>query len=197
MQLPRRARPRAPVRARAAHAWRAARQHCCDTRVVGSPGTGAGLLLLTEDATHNICQHIITPPHPPPHPNTHTHRNTTRHLEAWYGIMGLGAVCHTLNPRLSAKDIAWIADHAADEWIMADAMFLPLLEQVVPQCPSVKGVILLTDRWVGGWVGPSVRMRGRSPWGRALQTRAAAGPRTFSCAKRELFHGQTRPRATA
>lgn len=35
--------------------------------------------------------------------------NTTRHLEAWYGVMGLGAVCHTLNPRLSERDIAYIA----------------------------------------------------------------------------------------
>ncbi|KIZ05685.1 fatty-acyl-CoA synthase [Monoraphidium neglectum] len=72
--------------------------------------------------------------------------NTTRHMEAWYGIMGLGAVCHTLNPRLSAKDIAWIANHGRDTWIMADATFLPLLEQILPLCPSVRGVILLTDR---------------------------------------------------
>ncbi|GBF88992.1 long-chain fatty acid-ligase [Raphidocelis subcapitata] len=72
--------------------------------------------------------------------------NTARHMEAWYGIMGLGAVCHTLNPRLAARDIGWIADHAGDAWIMADAPFLPLLEQIVPMCPKLKGVILLTDR---------------------------------------------------
>jgi fatty-acyl-CoA synthase len=35
--------------------------------------------------------------------------NTTRHLEAWYGVMGLGAICHTLNPRLSDRDITYIA----------------------------------------------------------------------------------------
>jgi hypothetical protein len=35
--------------------------------------------------------------------------NTTRHLECWYGIMGLGGVCHTLNPRLSDRDITYIA----------------------------------------------------------------------------------------
>jgi acyl-CoA synthetase (AMP-forming)/AMP-acid ligase II len=51
-------------------------------------------------------------------------------MEAWYGIMGLRAVCHTLDPRLSAEDIAWIADHGRDTWIMAVAAFLPLLEQV-------------------------------------------------------------------
>lgn len=38
--------------------------------------------------------------------------NTGRHMEAWYGIMGIGAVCHTLNPRLFPEQIAWIADHA-------------------------------------------------------------------------------------
>lgn len=51
-------------------------------------------------------------------------------MEAWYGIMGCGAVCHTLNPRLSARDVAWIAAHARDGWVLADAPFLPLLEQV-------------------------------------------------------------------
>lgn len=72
--------------------------------------------------------------------------NTTRHIESWYGIMGLGAVCHTLNPRLSPRDISWIAAHAGDAWIMADATFVGLLEQIVPHCPALKGVILLTDR---------------------------------------------------
>jgi fatty-acyl-CoA synthase len=60
-------------------------------------------------------------------------------MEAWYGIMGLGAVCHTLNPRLAARDIGWIADHAGDAWVLADTPFLPLLEQarcleLLPPC---------------------------------------------------------------
>jgi acyl-CoA synthetase (AMP-forming)/AMP-acid ligase II len=53
--------------------------------------------------------------------------------------MGIGAVCHTLNPRLSAKDVGWIADHAGDSWIMADAPFVPLLEQVGARSPSKGG----------------------------------------------------------
>lgn len=60
--------------------------------------------------------------------------------------MGLGGVCHTLNPRLSAKDIGWIAAHAGDEWILADAPFVPLLEQIATACPRLKGVVLLSDR---------------------------------------------------
>ena len=39
--------------------------------------------------------------------------NTWRHLEAWYGIMGIGAICHTVNPRLFPDQIAWIINHAA------------------------------------------------------------------------------------
>ncbi|GLI60112.1 hypothetical protein VaNZ11_002160 [Volvox africanus] len=72
--------------------------------------------------------------------------NTSRHMEAWYGIIGCGAICHTLNPRLSAKDLTYIANDAQDELIMADATMLPLLEKVLPGVPSICTVVLLTDR---------------------------------------------------
>lgn len=72
--------------------------------------------------------------------------NTHRHMEAWYGIMGLGAVCHTLNPRLSVKDLAYIVNDAKDCVIMADITFVQLLEAFLPACPSVKAVVLMTDR---------------------------------------------------
>lgn len=38
--------------------------------------------------------------------------NTVRHVEAWYGIMGIGAVCHTLNPRLFERELEYIINHA-------------------------------------------------------------------------------------
>ena len=38
--------------------------------------------------------------------------NTHRHLEAWYGITGVGAIYHTVNPRLFPEQIAWIVNHA-------------------------------------------------------------------------------------
>ena len=41
--------------------------------------------------------------------------NTERHMEAWFGIMGLGAICHTLNPRLFAEQLDYIVNHAEDE----------------------------------------------------------------------------------
>jgi acyl-CoA synthetase (AMP-forming)/AMP-acid ligase II len=40
--------------------------------------------------------------------------NTWRHLESWYGILGMGAVYHTLNPRLFHDQIAWIMNDAED-----------------------------------------------------------------------------------
>src|SRR5206468_1851984 len=49
--------------------------------------------------------------------------NTWRHLEAWYGIMGIGAICHTVNPRLFPDQIAWIINHAQDRVVMVDITF--------------------------------------------------------------------------
>ena len=51
--------------------------------------------------------------------------NTWRHMEAWYGILGLGAVYHTLNPRLFPDQIAWIMNDAEDRMLFVDLTFLP------------------------------------------------------------------------
>lgn len=71
--------------------------------------------------------------------------NTGRHLESWYGIMGMGGVYHTLNPRLFPEQIAWIMNHAEDQALFVDLTFLPLAEKIVPQVPSIKRVIVFTD----------------------------------------------------
>ena len=71
--------------------------------------------------------------------------NTARHLEAWYGIMGMGGVYHTLNPRLFPEQIAWIMNHAEDQAIFVDLTFMPLLEKIAPAVTSLKKVIVLTD----------------------------------------------------
>ncbi|WP_417229857.1 long-chain-fatty-acid--CoA ligase [Brevundimonas sp.] len=73
--------------------------------------------------------------------------NTGRHMEAWYGIMGIGAVCHTLNPRLFPEQLIYIINHAEDRMIFVDLTFVPLLEAILPHCPSVKKVVVLTDEW--------------------------------------------------
>ncbi len=73
--------------------------------------------------------------------------NTGRHIEAWYGIMGIGAICHTLNPRLFPEQLIYIINHAEDRIIFVDLTFVPLLEAVLPHCPCVERVIVLTDEW--------------------------------------------------
>ena len=71
--------------------------------------------------------------------------NTARHLEAWYGIMGMGAVYHTLNPRLFPDQIAWIMNHAEDKALFVDLTFLPIVEKIAGKVPSLRQVIVLTD----------------------------------------------------
>ncbi|PXA90179.1 fatty-acyl-CoA synthase [Caulobacter sp. D5] len=72
--------------------------------------------------------------------------NTARHIETWYGIMGVGAVCHTLNPRLFPEQIAWIADHGGDKLIFTDLTFLPIIAGIIPRLPNVEHVVVFTDR---------------------------------------------------
>ena len=71
--------------------------------------------------------------------------NTARHLEAWYGIMGIGAVYHTLNPRLFPDQIAWIMNHAEDKAVFVDLTFVPLLEKIAGSVKSLRRVVVLTD----------------------------------------------------
>ncbi len=72
--------------------------------------------------------------------------NTARHLECWYGIMGIGAICHTVNPRLFPDQIAWILNHAQDRIVITDITFVPVLEQIAAKLPSVERYVILTDK---------------------------------------------------
>ena len=71
--------------------------------------------------------------------------NTWRHIECWYGILGIGAIYHTVNPRLFPDQIAWIVNHAEDRVMMVDLTFVPLLEQLADRLPTVERYIVLTD----------------------------------------------------
>ena len=71
--------------------------------------------------------------------------NTARHLEAWYGINGIGAVYHTINPRLFPEQIVWIMNHAEDKALFVDLTFLPLVEKLAPALKTVRQFIVLTD----------------------------------------------------
>jgi fatty-acyl-CoA synthase len=72
--------------------------------------------------------------------------NTARHLEAWYGILGAGAVYHTVNPRLFAEQIIYIVNHAEDKMIFIDLTFVPILEKLADKLPTLKKYIILTDK---------------------------------------------------
>ena len=72
--------------------------------------------------------------------------NGYRHLEAYYAISGMGAVCHTINPRLFAEQIAYIINHAEDRVLLFDLSFLPLLAQIREQLTSVRHFVLMSDR---------------------------------------------------
>jgi len=72
--------------------------------------------------------------------------NGYRHMEIYYAVSGSGAVCHTINPRLFPEQIAYIVNHAEDQYVFFDLTFLPLVEGVASHCPGVKGWIAMTDR---------------------------------------------------
>jgi fatty-acyl-CoA synthase len=72
--------------------------------------------------------------------------NTWRHLETWYGILGIGAVYHTVNPRLFPEQIVWIVNHAEDRMMIADLTFVPLLEKIADKLPTLERYVILTDR---------------------------------------------------
>ena len=67
--------------------------------------------------------------------------NGYRHLELYYGISGMGAVCHTVNPRLFIEQIVYIINHAEDRIVFFDLSFLDLVKALMPKCPSV-------DKWI-------------------------------------------------
>ena len=72
--------------------------------------------------------------------------NTHRHMEVWYAIMGSGAVCHTLNPRLFKEQLVYIANHAEDKLLLLDTSFVSIVEGIQDECPAIEGYVLMTDR---------------------------------------------------
>lgn len=71
--------------------------------------------------------------------------NHYRHYELYFAIPGIGAVCHTVNPRLFDEQFEYIVNHADDKWIFVDPDFLPILDRLQDKFPKVKGYIVLCD----------------------------------------------------
>src|SRR6185312_15037718 len=72
--------------------------------------------------------------------------NGYRHFELYFAIAGIGAVCHTINPRLFPEQITYIANHAEDTALFFDLTFLPLVEKLAPALKSIGTYVLMTDR---------------------------------------------------
>jgi fatty-acyl-CoA synthase len=72
--------------------------------------------------------------------------NGYRHFELYYGISGIGAVCHTVNPRLSPEQFIYVFNHAKDQALFFDLTFLPLVEKLAAHFKSVRHFVAMTDR---------------------------------------------------
>lgn len=71
--------------------------------------------------------------------------NGYRHFELYYAISGIGAVCHTINPRLAAAQMTYIIRHAADRIVFVDLTFIPILERLLPDLPAELRFVVMTD----------------------------------------------------
>ena len=72
--------------------------------------------------------------------------NGYRHFELYYAVSGIGAIVHTINPRLFGDQLAYIVNHAEDALVFFDLTFAPLVEKLAPACPGVKAWVAMTDR---------------------------------------------------
>jgi fatty-acyl-CoA synthase len=71
--------------------------------------------------------------------------NGHRHVELYYAVSGMGAVCHTINPRLSREQLLYIIHHADDRLLFLDLTFVPLVEDLLPDLPEGLRLVILTD----------------------------------------------------
>ena len=72
--------------------------------------------------------------------------NGYRHLELYFATSGIGAVCHTINPRLFGDQIAYIINHAQDKIIFVDLSFVPVLEGIKDKIDSSAKIVVMTDQ---------------------------------------------------
>lgn len=111
--------------------------------------------------------------------------NTQAHVEAWYAIMGMGAVCHTLNPRLTAAQLASMLAQSACRVMFVSADLAPLAQQIIERTSTIANIVVIdgpVDAWRGERYGPTVvaleeaisTVRDPVEWG-AFDERAASG----------------------
>jgi fatty-acyl-CoA synthase len=69
--------------------------------------------------------------------------NSQAHVEAWYAIMGMGAVCHTLNPRLTGTQLGAMVEQSGARILIASADLMPLAAQIVERVPGIECVLVI------------------------------------------------------
>ncbi|MGB0906729.1 MAG: long-chain-fatty-acid--CoA ligase [Maricaulaceae bacterium] len=72
--------------------------------------------------------------------------NNHHHIEIYYAVSSIGAIVHTINPRLKPDQIAWMVNHAEDSFVMFDNTFGPIIDAVSNNCPTVNKWVALCDR---------------------------------------------------
>ena len=72
--------------------------------------------------------------------------NNHRHFEIEYAVTGMGAVWHAINPRLVPAQICYIARHAEDKVLFVESSFVPMIEKLAGELPTVRLFVLLVDR---------------------------------------------------
>ncbi|WP_334162235.1 long-chain fatty acid--CoA ligase [Phenylobacterium sp.] len=72
--------------------------------------------------------------------------STHRHFELYFAVTGIGAVLHTINPRLHGDQIVWVANHAEDSVLFFDITFAGQAAELAGRMPTVKTLVAMTDR---------------------------------------------------
>src|SRR5688572_12293179 len=72
--------------------------------------------------------------------------NGYRHMELYFGVSGMGAVLHTVNPRLFPEQLEYIINHAEDTVLFFDLSFVALVEKLLPRLNTVRAFVVMTDR---------------------------------------------------
>ena len=72
--------------------------------------------------------------------------STHRHFELYFAVTGIGAILHTINPRLHDDQIVWMADHAEDSVLLFDISFSDQVAELAPRMTTVKTLVAMTDR---------------------------------------------------
>ena len=72
--------------------------------------------------------------------------STHRHFELYFAVTGIGAVLHTINPRLHGDQIVWVANHAEDSVLFFDITFAGQVAELAGRMPTVRTLVAMTDR---------------------------------------------------